>query len=133
MPEPILERLSRFTPDGSTLDRDALLFNAGRASVRRHRGWALAALTLAASQLLTLSLLWPVPNRSSSRLVTTSFAPKAVESSPAAPDALELGSLNRHVLDAREGDLPPSAPCEDLVPGDPPLHAFGAPLPEGLD
>ena len=44
MSEPLAERLSRFTPDGSGLDRDALLFAAGRASARPNRRWvALAA------------------------------------------------------------------------------------------
>ena len=32
MSEPILERLNRFTPDAGGLDRDALLFAAGRES-----------------------------------------------------------------------------------------------------
>ena len=38
MSEPILERLSRFTPDAGRLDRDALLFAAGRESARPNRG-----------------------------------------------------------------------------------------------
>ena len=59
MSEPFAERLSRFTPDGSGLDRDALLFAAGRASVRHNRRWRVVAGGLAASQLLTLLLLWP--------------------------------------------------------------------------
>ena len=34
MSEPFAERLSRFTPDGGGLDRDALLFAARTRSVR---------------------------------------------------------------------------------------------------
>jgi hypothetical protein len=133
MSEPIAERLSRFTPDASALDRDALLFNAGRASVHPNRGWTAAALTLAASQLLTLTLLWPGPSRPPAGPASTTSFPKLTESPPAQRDASELGSLNQRLLDARDGDIPPSAPSEDLVPGDPPLHAFAAPNLEGLD
>src|SRR6185369_6958524 len=59
MSEPVSERLSRFTPDASGLDRDALLFEAGRASARPSWRWKGLAAALAASQLLTLWLLWP--------------------------------------------------------------------------
>ena len=34
MNEPLEDRLRRFSPDGSCLDRDALLFAAGKASAR---------------------------------------------------------------------------------------------------
>ena len=47
MSEPILERLSRFTPDAGRLDRDALLFAAGRSSARPNRGWKTLATLLA--------------------------------------------------------------------------------------
>ena len=62
MSEPFLERLSRFTPDAGGLDRDALLFAAGRNSVRPNRGWKTVASLLAATQALSLVLLWPRPN-----------------------------------------------------------------------
>ena len=42
-----LERLGRFTPDGSGIDRDALLFAAGRASVKPDRRWQSVAGLLA--------------------------------------------------------------------------------------
>jgi hypothetical protein len=59
MSEPFLERLSGFTPQAGNLDRDALLFAAGRASARPNRGWITLAGTLAATQALALVLLWP--------------------------------------------------------------------------
>ncbi len=59
MSEPLAERLSRFTPDAGKLDRDALLFAAGRASARPGRRWMALTGALAASQLLTLLFLWP--------------------------------------------------------------------------
>ena len=61
MSEPILERLSRFTPDAGRLDRDALLFAAGRDSARPSRGWMALATLLASTQSLSLLLLWPQP------------------------------------------------------------------------
>ena len=54
MSEPSLERLSRFTPDTGGLDRDALLFAAGRSSVRPARGWIALASVLTGTQALSL-------------------------------------------------------------------------------
>ena len=56
MTDPI-DSLARLTPT-SAGSRDALLFEAGRASVSR-RGWKAACAILACSQALTLVLLWP--------------------------------------------------------------------------
>jgi hypothetical protein len=47
--EPVVERLSRFTPDAGGLDRDSLLFAAGRASARPNRPWVALAAGLALS------------------------------------------------------------------------------------
>ena len=133
MPEPFLERLSRFTPDGAGLDRDALLFNAGRASVRPQRGWMLTAAALAACQLLTLALLWPRSAPPAGLHEDNARAPRYVEAHPAAPDPAELGALNRRMADSKDGDLPPSESVEDLVPSDPPLHAFVSSTVDGLE
>src|SRR5437879_2202531 len=58
-PDPMTERLSRFTPNAAGLDRDAILFAAGRQSARSHRIWASLAGLLAISQGITLFALWP--------------------------------------------------------------------------
>ena len=42
MSEPIVERLSRFTPDAGRLDRDSLLYEAGRKSARPNRAWTVS-------------------------------------------------------------------------------------------
>ena len=57
MSEPFLERLSRFTPETGGLNRDALLFAAGRRSARPNRGWIALAAALAGTQTLSLALL----------------------------------------------------------------------------
>jgi hypothetical protein len=121
MSESLPERLGRFTPDGSGLDRDALVFDAGRASVRPNRGWRLVAGALAASQLLTLALLWPrgpepLPPRPGPGTVAVPRAP----AEPAHPS--ERWALREHLLS--EGELPPPEPVESLVPDGPPLRAF---------
>jgi hypothetical protein len=133
MSEPIIQRLSQFTPDGSSLDRDALLFAAGRASVRPNRGWMAAAGVLAACQLLTLVLLWPQSPISGTQLVATTAGPAKVVMPPSSPDASELVIMNRRWLASKDGDLLPSGPTADLVPAAPPLHAFAAPTPSWLD
>jgi len=126
--------LSRFTPDGTGLDRDGLLFAAGRASARPNRRWAALAAGLAACQLLTLTLLWPRPTASVDGVVKVPATREVAEPTTARPaEASELWVLNRRVLLSEDGDLPPPTPAGMLVPGKPPLHAFGASLPAGLD
>ena len=126
MSESFAERLSRFTPDGSGLDRDALLFAAGRASVRPGRRWKAIAATLAASQLLTLLLLWPrTTTHQGADAPRSPFASApAVALEPSSPALMDPHSwtVNRRFLDSA-GDLPPTASADDLVPDDPPLRA----------
>lgn len=76
-PDPLTDRLNRFTPNAAGVDRDAILFAAGRRSVRISRLWPAATVLLAASQVVTLALLWP----RSSEIAVTPPAP-AVQSSP---------------------------------------------------
>jgi hypothetical protein len=124
MSEPFAERLSRFTPDGSGLDRDALLFAAGRASVRPAGRWKVAAGVLAASQLLTILLLWPRMSHQGTDAPRSPFAsapPVAVEPPPALSDP-DSWAMNRRLLNGSV-DLPPFPSQDDLVPDDPPLRA----------
>ena len=127
MPEPIIERLSRLTPDGSGLDRDSLLIAAGRASARPNRGWAVLSGLLGASQVLTLILLWPRP-----LIVPQPLAqkPSAVETQKSpAPAVVDKGNTTDQeagILVARDSRLPPLTSVDHLVPPDPPLHALAA-------
>jgi hypothetical protein len=126
MPESFAERLSQFTPDGTGLDRDGLLFAAGRASVRPNRGWAALACTLAASQVLTCVLFWPKSPEAGflaqdgppSQRVFEQFQPSTTH------DDTELGALNSRAFVRIDGDLPPSAAVESMAPQSPPLHAL---------
>ena len=85
MSEEFLERLSRFTPDAGGLDRDALLFAAGRASARPNRGWITLAALLANTQILSLVLLWPRPTPPEGGLTVAA----AVAPVPSPPATLE--------------------------------------------
>src|SRR4051812_44154457 len=115
MSEPLVEHLSRFTPDGTGLDRDALLFAAGRASARPNRRWLTLAGTLAVSQVLPLALLCPrgipqpppPPAPPDPSLVVTLPPPPPPPPFPPAPptphDPCEVWALRDRVL-AAEGD-----------------------------
>src|SRR5713226_4446230 len=104
MREPIIERLSRFTPDGSGLDRDAILYAAGRASARPNRNWMALAGSLAACQLVTLVILWPhaIPTVDSALgpIADNQSTPAADNSQSSQPwsDESDLWSLNRRML-----------------------------------
>ena len=70
-PDPVTDSLARFTPSAPGLDRDAILFAAGRRAARGSWVWKALAVTLAVSQLVTLVALWPKePARKLLRYVT---------------------------------------------------------------
>src|SRR5262249_33679025 len=129
------ERLSRFTPQGAGLDRDGLLFAAGRASARPNRWWVALTALLALSQTLTLVCLWPRPVPPAAR---PTIEPGPAEPAPAPPyqgaeplaAAAEPWALHRQWLGS-DKELPPPPRARALVPDHPPLRAFtvSAPLP----
>jgi len=130
MSESLIERLRRFTPEGTGLNRDGLLFAAGRASARPNRGWMALAGLLVAAQVVTLALLWP---RSAPRVESPSPAPPpplVIEQAPSASERPPLLVLRQQVLEA-DGNLPAPAPVEPAGPSEPPLRAMG-PLPGAL-
>jgi hypothetical protein len=125
------ESLSKLTPDGAALDRDALLFAAGRASARPNRRWQAVAGTLAACQLLTLALLWsrPVPPDLPVAATTSTDTPATMRPTEP-PEPASLWELRAQAF-ASEGALPVPPPVDDLLAPDPPLRAFAA-LPAAL-
>jgi hypothetical protein len=93
MPErldPMTERLSRFTPNAAGLDRDAILFAAGRQSARTKWFWPTIAGLLAVSQAITFVALWP----------------RSLETMP--PEALPAASTSPELT------LPPASPPPDV-------------------
>jgi len=132
MSEPLAEHLSRFTPDATGLDRDALLFAAGRASVRTHRKWQALVAALTLSQALTLVGLWPrtpAPAQTSAPVVVESPAAVLPQdesvSDPRSEGIWRVGMLSMDV------DRPKPIGEEQMIPPEPSLRAFG-PLPASI-
>jgi hypothetical protein len=127
MHESLAESLSRFTPDGTGLDRDALLFAAGQASARRpFHTWGVLVGALAACQLLTLVLLWPEskPPRGLVAARTQSAAQLPNLGPPAEPnDPSSIQALTQGVMNSQDGDLPRETASDSLVTESPPLRA----------
>jgi hypothetical protein len=129
MSEPI-ERLSRFTPDASGIDRDSLLFAAGRASAHPSQRWHAVCAALVTTQLLTLGLaLLPrpvqvqvVPGRTLPPMVVVDL-PTTVAPPPSGAASL---LVQRERAIASGGDLPAPPPMLNDPTSEPPLHAFGA-------
>jgi hypothetical protein len=129
MSEPFLERLSRFTPDAGRLDRDALLFAAGRGSVRPNRGWVTLATLLASTQLLSLVLLWPRPTPPAGQLtVAEATAPLDARTSEALTRP-GVWSARQRLLESKTDNVPDDTVT--LIDSGPPLKVFG-PLPPSL-
>jgi hypothetical protein len=134
MSEPFIERLSRFTPDAGGLDRDALLFAAGRASARPNRRWMGLSAVLATTQVLALVALWPSSNgvvpRSGPFIVQPSPSQPATEREAFAPLAKsDIWSI-RHAPDDTQLDAQ-LAGVVVSVETEPILRAFG-PLPSSV-
>jgi hypothetical protein len=55
-PDPALDKLARFSPAPTAIDRDELLFQAGRASARAGNGWKALVALLLVTQAATLGM-----------------------------------------------------------------------------
>jgi hypothetical protein len=132
MSQPFPERLSRFTPDAGTLDRDGLLYAAGRASARPNRGWIALAAALAVAEVLTLVVLWPSPAPPVAQLPPPAVQPPAPGPAPEAPtpdapDSPGVWSVRHGLQEPDAGDRPEPANPGTVVDSGPPLRAVGPP------
>jgi hypothetical protein len=140
MSEPFVERLSRFTPDAGGLDRDALLFAAGRGSARPNRAWVTLAAGLAVTQVVSLVLLWPRPGTPAA-LTQGANAPRSESSesgrpapdppveppSSDPPESPALWTVRHSLLESEPDDRSEPADSGTLIDSGPPLRAFAAP------
>lgn len=126
MSEPFLDRLTQFTPDRGRLDRDALIFAAGRGSARPDRRWQTLTGLLAATQALSLVVLIARPGATTGQ----STAPLAALPAWSAPlPSATVSNANtgiwsaRHSLDELE---PEDRPADKLtlIDSEPPLRIF---------
>jgi hypothetical protein len=123
MSESFLERLSRFTPDAGSVDRDKLLFATGRASARPDRGWIALATALAATQALSLVLLWPhATPPGTGTPIRVADAPSVDPGQLSLPNTALL--LARHRLESEPEDRPDTG---TFVESGPSLRAYGSP------
>jgi hypothetical protein len=136
MSEPIVERLSRFTPDAGRLDRDSLLYEAGRKSARPNRAWTVSTSLLAFTQVVSLVVLWPgmlpptgertfsvngPPSRAVDPGATLEQLPSDVK------DSHSLWAARRRFPESELDDQPASADAGPFVESEPPLRAFTPP------
>lgn len=134
MSDAFLERLSQFTPNAGALDRDALLFAAGRASARPNRGLIMLATLLTTTQVLSLVLVLPRPGPPADSVMVAAAprfpasSTRLPESAPPSPNTTTWST--RHRLPDSKTDSP-AADSVSLIDGTPPLRAFG-PLPPSL-
>ncbi|MFO0848724.1 MAG: hypothetical protein U0871_09240 [Gemmataceae bacterium] len=124
MPEDVIRKLAGFTPAPPAVDRDELLFQAGRASAPSPRWWRRATAALLVTQAVTLGAWLAGPSRTPTA-VPTDIAPApapAMAPEPAAPTSYLVLSHNWETVrrpagpdDGTEHGLPPDDP---LTAGD---------------
>ena len=126
-PEPLKDLLARMKPKEAGLDRDALLFEAGRESVRPSPFWKAVAAGLATSQAATLLFLLPLA------LPTPSSSPAYVEAKPPAGpwvDPTEYRSdpwIRVAKAEAPHGMMPCDSELPPLPGGEPLIASGGVP------
>jgi hypothetical protein len=123
--DPLLGKLVRFTPHCAGVDRDELLFAAGRASAPKAHKWKLALAVLAICQVGTLAAWFAgvtVQKAPSIPLVKPAEQQKEVPDLPApsaAPDP--AGSYVEIVRQWEHDGFPPPSSIADPMPSGPVL------------
>lgn len=116
MPEDVTRGLSAFTPAG--LDRDAVLFAAGKAAARRWGGWRWLTAGLAVSNAVTLGVLvWPKPPVGSP-VPAVEAPPAAVEPAPIRPEPSSYLALTWGLDQSPVADPGTPPPARSLTPRD---------------
>jgi hypothetical protein len=114
-PDPVFDKLVRFSPSSGGLDRDAILFASGRASARSRRIWPAIAGFLAVTQAITLAaLLMP---RSPREMPTKTEIPAT--SSPMVEPRPEYPSDGMIQVWSDPDRLPKESPVADPAPPEP--------------
>lgn len=129
MSEPFPERLSQFTPHAGGLDRDALLFTAGRSSARPNRAWQGLSAVLAATQIFTLACMWPRSvdlQSGATQMIAEQAAPeRSVVASAPSPGDAEVWTVVQ-----KTDEIPLDDRANEnivFVDSEPALRAFGPP------
>ena len=91
-PDPVFDKLARFTPDASGLDPADILFRAGRASARTPWAWKAAAAVLLVSNVLFFL------NRSKPSEIVYVHTPPPESPAPPETPPVESSPWNPHAL-----------------------------------
>jgi hypothetical protein len=114
-PDPLAEKLGRLTPSAG-FDRDALLFQAGKASAPRSRFWPALAGLLALTQVLTLGLHFDRQSAGPPPAQNVPPPPTPLEApSPSVPLSDEPARYRRVLLTGDIDELPQPAAGRDTV------------------
>jgi hypothetical protein len=110
-PDPLTDALARFTP-AARLDRDEMLFQAGRASARAGRLWKGVAALLLATNVATLTMWFSTRPR---QVVVIETQPAPIPAEPVEPQPTEAESQapSWTVTARRSGELPPRSEGTD--------------------
>ncbi|CAN5213652.1 hypothetical protein BH10PLA2_BH10PLA2_34000 [soil metagenome] len=117
--DPLISKLTQLTPATSTIDRDAMLFAAGRASAPRARGWQALAGALACSQAVMLAfwLVQPSPMLPGGQMAKSRFDTSApLDVNRLASSPLPSDSYGKLMAQAASGEIPVPAPLADAQP-----------------
>jgi hypothetical protein len=114
-------RLARFTPAVTGIDRDELLFRAGRASARVSWKWPVAAVLLVATNAVTLALWLSAPRPAAVAVADPPVAEPAPRAEPPAPASPEPPGADWVARARLTGELPPPRTMEGpfTPPADP--------------
>lgn len=133
-PDPVFDKLGRFTPASDGIDPSEVLFRAGRASARTPRIWKLAVAGLLVANAATLAALGlrtpgaptaprpevlPVPIVVPVTVPSPEFGPTATTYPPRSPESMGVW-MGLTDPDA----LPPPPAIADMLPPDRPLTAL---------
>lgn len=115
--DPLVHKLARFTPTSAGIDRDAMLFAAGRASAPGPVKWKLLAGLLCLSQLVTIAFLLMTSGAGGFRehidaIATNQSSPQTSGEGAALPSLSYLGLMNHW----RSGDFPRPEAISDNTP-----------------
>lgn len=123
MPEDVIGKLARLTPDVAGIDRDEWLFRAGRASAKAPRTWKWAAGVLAVTQAATLTAWLAAPRPPAARTAEGTPAGEPVQDPPA--DEPYPADPDSYVVLARTFDpnAPPRPPAAAVPSRGTPLTA----------
>jgi hypothetical protein len=105
--DPLIDSLTKLAPSG--LDRDALLFEAGRRSAPKSRLWPGVAGALACSQALMLAV-WMLPKEPSSTQPSIVYRPDSSAETLIFTRPVEVPSENGLRAGSIDGAIPSTAP-----------------------